>query len=392
MSARKPNLIQKAIVSASLLTASGMAAGWGCPAVLDSVWQAGIAASATTISGSLSAMMESYAASRVLNGMRVQSALKVLALQINASTEKDTTVNLAAKQGLATVLADLSQREAVHNTMMDFNAATGQGFDPCGEVRRSQGVAVAIGEAANDMQTKVIRELDAAPGRVVKDQAPIYARRLQDAKGIYCTASEAAAGLCGSAGQYAGLDVDASNFFASSDVNSPQTAAKNAFLNNLFGAPRSAISAETAKTPAGQAYLEAKRSEDAIRSVSQASLKGIQAWTERRGDGQAGQSVLDALQAKIGTYAGGDNYEEWAKSKAAMSSRGLLVELAKMQATELYMLYEQYQAAGRTEALTAAWLAASTRASSVNGQPSTAVVSDTASQRAHESAARAKVQ
>ncbi|WP_432263042.1 hypothetical protein [Cupriavidus sp. TMH.W2] len=392
MSTRKPNLIQKAIVSASLLTASGMAAGWGCPAVVDSIWQAGIAASATTVSGSLAAMLESYAASRTLNGMRVQSALKILAQQINVSTEKDTTVNLAAKQGLSSVMADLSQREAVHNTMLDFNASTGQGFDPCGEVRRSQSVAVAIGEAATDMQTKVIRELDTAPGRVVKDQAPIYARRLQDAKGIYCTAAEAAAGLCASAGQYAGFDVDASNFFASADANSPQTTAKNAFLNNIFGAPRSAISAETAKTPAGQAYLEAKRSEDAIRSVSQASLKGIQAWTERRGDGEAGQSVLDALQAKVGTYAGGDNYEEWAKSKAAMSSRGLLVELAKMEATGLNMLYETYQAAGRTEALTAAWLAASTRTGGVSGRAGAAAVSDSASQRANESAARAKVQ
>jgi hypothetical protein len=276
---------------------------------------------------------------------------------------------------------------------MDYNAATGQGYDPCGEVTRSQGVAVAIGEAARDMQDKVIRELDAGPGRFIRDKTAIFTRRLQDAKGIYCTADEAAAGLCASAGQYAGLDVDAANLFASADINSAQNTAKNAFLNNLFGVPRTAISAETAKTPAGQSYLDAKRSEDAIRSVSQASFKSIQSWTERRGDGQAGQSVLDALQAKIGTYAGGDNYEEWAKSKASMSERGLLVEYAKMSATELYLLNQTYQQAGRMEGLTAAMLAARARnAGGVNGGQGIAVLSDAAAQQAQDRAARAKVQ
>lgn len=377
--------LQKFAVGLSLLSASGLAAGWGCPAVIDSVWMTGVATAQTTVESAIGGMYEAVTAARTYNGTRVQSALKVLAQQINASSEKQSSVNLGAKQGLASVLTELSQRKAVHNTMMDFNAATGQGYDPCGEVQRSQSVAVAIGEAGRDMTDKVIRELDAAPGRVTKDVSGVFARRLQDAKGVYCTAEEAAAGLCGSAGQYAGLDVDAANFFASSDVNSPQTAAKSALLNHLYGAPRAAISAETAKTPAGQAYLDAKRSEDAIRSVSQASLKGIQAWTERRGDGAAGQSVLDALQQKIGTYAGGDNYEEWAKNKAAQSERGLLVEYAKMTATELYLLHEQYQQAERMEATTAAWLALKARTSG------TATVASAGSQQAQDAAARAKV-
>jgi hypothetical protein len=389
----QPNRLQKAIVSATLLTASGWAAGWGCPAVVDSVWQAGIASNAASITLSLNGMLQTYAEARALNGMRVQSALKVLAQQINASTEKEITVNMGAKQGVASVMADLSQREAVHATMMDYNAATGQGYDPCGEVQRSQGIAVAIGEAGRDMQDKLIREFDAAPGRVVKDKGPIFARRLQEAKGVYCTASEAAAGLCASPGQSAGLDVDAANFFTPSDVNAPQTAAKSAFLNNLFGTPRSAIAADTAKTPAGQAYLDAKRSDDALRSVSQASFKSIQSWTERRGDGPAGQSVLEALQAKIGTYAGGDNYEDWAKSKAAMSERGLLVELAKMSATELYMLDQTYKQAARMEGLTAAMLAARARGTAgVHGTGTPAMEAEAASQRAQDRAARAKVQ
>ena len=128
----------KTSVCVSLLTASGFAAGWGCPAVVDPIWQGGIAAAATSMTGAVAAMVESVSTSRVLNAMRLQAAFKILAQQVSSTTDKQISVDLGAKQGMASVLTELSQRKAVHNTMMDFNAATGQGFDPCGETSRSQ--------------------------------------------------------------------------------------------------------------------------------------------------------------------------------------------------------------------------------------------------------------
>lgn len=374
-----PNALKKkSIVCALLLTVSGAAMGWGCPAVVDSVWMVGMTAAETSITGGITAMTQSVSNARSVNLQQVQSALKVLAKQIGTSAEQEMATNVAAKQASANFQADLSTRKAVFNTMMDYNSATGQGFDPCGEIKRSQNVAVAIGEAATDMKEKVIREIDAAPGRFVTDQSVVVAQRLKDAKGLYCTADEAKAGLCGSAGSQAGKDVDASHFFTSFHQVSPQNDAKSAMLNNMYGVPYQAVSKDTFATPSGKSFLDAKRSEDAIRSVSQASMKSIQSWTEAKGDADNGSaSVLDTLAKKVGTYAGGDNYAEWEKSKASQSERGLLVEYAKMMAAELYMLHADYQQQERMEAIVASLVVLQQRAASAQRGDNKVAAADT---------------
>lgn len=371
---------RKTVVGAALLSISGFAAGWGCPPVIDSVWQAGVTAAQTTISGGILGMAETLAATRLLNLERVLSAIRVLAKQVSTTAEQQVATDIAAKKGAASYLSELSTRKAIFNTMVEYSAATGQGFDPCGELKRTQNIAVAIGEANRDLQEKVIRELDSAPGRVVRDQAAVINQRMSTAKSLYCTEHEAAMGLCSRAGVLAGKDVDASNFFASYHVDAPENRAKSALLNNMYGIPYQTIPRELAATPSGQAFLEAKRNEDAIRSVSQASMKAIQSWTEARGNGSVGSdSVLDALGKKVGTYAGGTNYDAWERDKMTQSERGLLVEYAKMAAAELYMLHMEYQQYERMEANIAAWQALQARRS-VTGE-----------QYAQAAAARAKV-
>jgi hypothetical protein len=358
-------LKKKAVVGIALLTVSGAAMGWGCPAVVDSVWQAGLAAAQVQVEGALTQMYASVSNTRSINLQRLQSALKVLAKQIDTSSEASAAMNTAAKQASANFQSDLSLRKQVFNTILDFDPATGQGYDPCGELKRSQNVAVAIGEAATDMKEKVVREIDAAPGRFVADPGAIVSARLKAAKGVYCTVDEAKAGLCGSPGAMAGKDVDASHFFTSFNQVSPQNDAKSAMLNNMYGVPYQTVGKETFATPAGKSFLEAKRTEDAVRSVSQASLKSIQSWTEAKGDVDNGSaSVLDTLAKKVGTYAGGDNYASWEQGKTAQSERGLLVEFAKMQAAELYFQHLEYQQMERQEALVAAMVATAQRASS----------------------------
>jgi hypothetical protein len=359
---------QKATVCGVLLAVSGAAVATGCPAVMDAVWQAAMVTAGTTISTGITGLVESVSSARVLNLERMQSALRVLTKQIETTSNKQSAVDLGAKQATSSVMTALYQRKAVFNTMMDFNSATAQGFDPCGEVKRSQSVAVAIGEANNDMREKVLRELDTAPGRVVKDQGAVVSQRLKDAAELYCTADEVKAGVCANKSSLAGKDVDASHFFTSFSNRSDEGAAKSALLNNLYGVPYQAPPKEAANSVAGQAFFDAKRNEDAVRSVSQASMKAIQSWTESRGTGpNASDSVLDTLSKKIGTYTGGENYKAWEVSKTSQSERGLLVEYAKMKAAELYMLNAEYQQAERIEANMATLLALQVRATPSNG-------------------------
>lgn len=371
----------KAVVGAVLLSMSGIAAGVGCPPVIDSIWQAGMDSAQASVEAAITASFESISTSRTLNLQRVLSALRVVTKQISASGEQQIAADIAAKKGSASYLSELSSRKAMFNAMIDYSPSTGQGFDPCGELLRSKNIAVAVGEASRDMQEKVIRELDAAPGRLVRDQAALISQRMAAAKTLYCTPDEAAAGLCKAAGTMAGRDVDATNFFTSHDADSPEGKAKSALLNNMFGVPYQAIPKEMAATASGQSFLEAKRAEDAIGSVSQASMKAIQSWTEGRGTGAAkSDSVLDTLSKKVGTYSGGDNYAAWEKDKLSQSERGLLVEYAKMAATELYMLHAEYQQQERIEANVATLQALRARQTSANGD-----------QFVQSAAARAKV-
>lgn len=353
-------LYQRVVAGATLLAFSAAAAAAYCPAVIDSVWEAGVQAAGAALESSLVTMSQSIANTRKFNLERVQSALRVVVKQINVSTDKLIATETGAKQGSAVYAATLSNRKAVFNTMLQYNSATGQGFDPCAELKRSQDVAVAIGEANSDMQEKVIRELDAAPGRLVASRADLIYKRINDAKKLYCTPAEAKMGLC-TVAALPGADVDAGNFFANSTRGSAESNGKSALLNNMYGVPYETIPKAAADTPAGRAFLEAKRNEDAYRSVSQASLKAVQSWTESSSTDKGG-SVLGALEKKIGTYSGGENYAAWEKSKTSQSERGLLVEYAKMAAAELFMLHSEYQQTERIESQIATWQAMHARA------------------------------
>lgn len=362
--------IRKMIAAVVMLSASGFAASSGCPAVVDSVWEAGMTAAGTTIDAAIESMMQTISTTRANNLMRVQSALRVMTKQIDAASNKEIATNLAAEQATSGLAVELANRKAVFHTIMDYNVATGQGFDPCAEIKRSQDVAVAIGEANIDMTEKVIRELDAAPGKLTSNRSGMVAARMSQAKSVYCTADEVRMGLCGSVGAFAGKDVDSANFFKTAVVGTGDANAKSAMLNSMYGVPYQAITKQEAATPNGKAFLEAKRNEDAIRSVSQTSMKAIQSWTEERGTStNKSDSVLEALGKKVNTYAGGDGYAEWEKSKTSQSERGLLVEYAKMAATELYMLHIEYQQLERIEANIATWQALSVRGAMKSNVP-----------------------
>jgi hypothetical protein len=349
---------KKALVCTVLFSLTGFAVATGCPAVEDSIWESGITGSQSALSSALQTMVQSVSTSASEDQQRIQSALHVLTEQINTSSNNSSQVNLAAKQASANLAVEIDNRKAVMNAIDTYGPATGQGFDPCGENDRSKNVAVAVGEASNDMQDKVTREVDAAPGRFVADPGTVVAQRLQVDKGAYCTADEARAGLCLTAGALAGKDVDAANFFTTSAAGSDLDNAKSAFLNNMLGVPDRALSAKAAQTPAGIAYLEQKRDKDAIASVAAASLKTIQSWNESRsGSGTDTQSVMGALSSKIDTYSGGQNYDTWAQTQASQNERGLLIEYAKMSATQLYVAYLKYQSGEREEAVEAARVA-----------------------------------
>lgn len=348
--------VRKMGVCAALLVTSGAAIGYGCPPVIDTVWQAAIELAASTISSAIVAGNESITEANSFNLERISSALSVTTKQTSISSDKEVATDISVKKAVEVAAADASTYKAMFNTIMDYNAATGQGVDPCGNLRRAQTVATAIGEANSDMREKVLREIDNASGSFISDATAVgtmLAKRVSDAKSKYTE------------GPLAGRDVDAPNFFTTANTTSGENQAKSTLLNYMYGVPYPAPNKETMVSPSGKAFLEAKRSEDAFRSVSQASFKTIQSWTESRGTPSSPQpSVLDAIAQKVAVYSGGDNYDAWEQGLASQGERGLLVEYAKMAATELYLLHTEYQQMERIEANVAALLAMRARSKS----------------------------
>ncbi|TKC90171.1 hypothetical protein FAZ69_08470 [Trinickia terrae] len=352
--------LKKTVAGMTLLSFAGVVAASGCPAVADSIWEEGMVAAGGAMTSAITGMVNAVSAERSYNLQRVTGALKVLAEQINSSANNSNSQLRSAKEAAASVQADIYNFKGISKALFDYGPRTGQGYNPCVEQDRSKNLNVALGEASNDMQEKVIREIDAAPGAFVPDRGVAIAQRMRDAANLYCTPGDAAAGLCSAPGPMAGKDLDASNFFASAPGGSTQSNAKSALLNNLFGLPAVALPASAVATPVGQAFLDQKRTSDAVNSVAQASLKSIQSWTEARsstGGATDNQSVLDALSSKVDTYAGGADYDNWAAAQTSQSERGLLVELAKMEALDLSMGYMEYQSEERREAAAAAKLA-----------------------------------
>jgi hypothetical protein len=93
----------------------------------------------------------------------------------------------------------------------------------------------------------------------------------------FCTTSQAASGLCGAAGENAGLSLQASTLFTTAAPDTAMARAQNALINNMVGLPDAPIDGRIAKTSAGQDYVMAKLAKDALTSPAITSLKAIQA-------------------------------------------------------------------------------------------------------------------
>lgn len=346
---------RRAVAGILALVMSGTALGYGCPPVIDPIWQAAVQAAQQAINAAIKSSGNLISEQRAQGSKQIQSALGSLARQIKASADQQANTTIKSQQASADYASLVSDRGMIFRTAMQYDAVSGQGADPCGDVRRNLTVSAALAEAQGDLPARILREVDAAPGRLVTNSSAVVADRVSMSRGKYCTAQEQAQGLCSSVGAQAGLDTDSANFFTSAAAGSEQSKAKNALLNHIYGVPAQLPPEIVQGTPSATAFFEAKRASDAFTSVSLTSAKAVQALTESR-DGMP--SALDAVREKVNVYSGGAGFENWVKRVSAQSEHGLLIDYAKMRAFELWMANLEYQSMERMEANLAALLLA----------------------------------
>jgi len=98
--------------------------------------------------------------------------------------------------------------------------------------------------------------------------------------------------------------------------------------------------------------LKARRVE-ALRSPALISLSAIRAMssTDDHQIGTTASSPLARLDALIGQYGGGPQYEAWSAGLAGQSEHGLLIELTRMRSMSLSLRQQLIEQQARTSAV-----------------------------------------
>lgn len=353
----------KAVVGACLLGVSGLAVGYGCPPVMDPIWQAAMTAAKEIETQGIEQAETKINEWRKQQAARVVSAIKAYTKQVYEAMNKLGEMEIAARNAHATSNEAIMQRERKFEVSLRYDRVDGQGYDPCNELDRAKKVATAVASANQTLSQRSLSEIDAAPGAVVAGNgtSAVLSQRVTDAKTLYCTADEAKAGYC-TVGPLAGKDTNAALFFQTRVNDSQESKALNAGLNYVYGLPESVPGKEVALSPTGQAFLETKRNADALSSVSQATLKTLQGWGESREPGaNATPSVWDAVANVVNRYAGGEGYQDAMRYLTRGSDHGVLVMYAKQKAAELSLRQLEAQQLELIEANMTAQMLSSSR-------------------------------
>lgn len=298
----------------------------------------------------------------------VTTAIKILTKQEAVSAQGISDNAHKNAQSLVTAYQAVKQSEQMKKAQFEFGAH-GQAFKACEVLSDREQAQQDNKSADSSILNKVGSEVIAAPGVYMNPHKAQEA--MLQAHNEFCTTSQAASGLCGAAGENASLSLQASTLFTTAAPDTAMARAQNALINNMVGLPDAPIDGKIAKTSAGQDYVMAKLSKDALTSPAITSLKAIQAqYSPVAGGGTNSHdsstklAPMQHLEKSVARYLGsGQDYKDFAKSQAIKDERGLMVD-GLIQGTErLNLQYQQYKSNERKEAVLAALVSAESKLS-----------------------------
>jgi len=351
---QRNNIIAAAILSTTLSSGAYAALyGFG-PAESWTIQQ--IATQTATVSGNIAAFGAAFSTQMQIKFEQIISAVAVATKQeaLSANVVGDGT-RQAAEQLVNAVRAQRQSDQAA-TAYLNYNPATGQGYDPCGTNAKNRTMDIAFASAAVRAKAAVGMS-DVAPGRLVNSTAQAMQARLDTHRNKFCTEAEANAGLC-SLSRLPGGDTNAALLFDAAPANSLQSEARSAYIQHVLGAPDQKLTASAGGTPAGETFMVVKNRKDALLSVPAYSLAMIDA-ANTQSTQFGGKSPNEVLKLRVNQYFGGKEAEQWSGAMARQTQRGLMVEAAKMAGLEVWIHHKQYEQNQRLEANLAALVLAS---------------------------------
>lgn len=288
------------------------------------------------------------------------SAMRVAASQMATSAKAEINAGQAVMSGRMAAIGSLAQTQLQLQVFQRFSPVSGQGVDPCAQLG-AQNVFAQAGRSATNAVSSIVSQAAAAPGRyggaenymdrLLKMRQSLFATPEEEKLGLGRANNAVVTTTTGAKFALAGADTNAGVLFA--DVADPRVkAAKDAFINHMGGIPDAPIPKDIAMLPAGKDLLMRKNEKDAGMSAALSSLAMIAAQTT---PDKQGPSRTQARREMVGQYFGNSASERW-KGWTTQNERGLLVDQLKMDATQLALMQEQYEAGQREEVLLAATL------------------------------------
>lgn len=343
--------LKKMVVACSVLMGSAGVA-WASCGFTEPLVTAAVVALTATVTGAIAASSAIIVAQNVVQSDRVVSAIAVLTKQKSISSDKASKAMIQSGTAQAIFTTELAQNELVSKLVLDY---TSQGFDPCGQSVATKALANLESSVRIGIPKRVQMEVEGIGGKYGSKVDVLIAREAQHNK-LFCTQSEKDAGICTSVGRFPGGDTNAALLF-STDTSSDAVSARSSLINSIVGLPDEAPSVLSQNSVEGQAYFLEKKKKDAFMGWAANSLKTIQAESE---------GLKAKWDERVGQYFGTPRATLWASAQASQSSRGILVDLVKIEGLTLKTRERAIRARLRLETNFAALVELENQA--INGQ------------------------
>lgn len=326
----------------------------------------------------------------------ITAALKVLSQQ-KATTAMQVSKAIADNTKIEAAAEDAKEQSEKKIQVMEDYGPAGQGHQVCTIQKEREKTVHKENQTRQAVPNMIRTEVSGRPGRYA-ERGSQMATRLALHEQLYCTASQAASGLCAAEAPRAGKSLMASTMFEPASKGSDEYNDKSAFINNMVGLAHDPLLPEQVNTIMGQSYADNKRRVDSIKSTAITYLKGLQAqWSGTGGESAESQDSTNAnaseerqLQAstegdKTGSgtektseasqestnslaeqlkkdvdryFGGGEEYKSWSQTLVGLNERGVMKELLQIKALRLKLAADEFEQLSQQEAMLAAYTSA----------------------------------
>lgn len=352
----KKKVIGLVLASVFTITAAPDAKAYGCPTYDDQGTVSALTVTELALKGLWRSLFNGLSKMLLGYDRKELASLKVLAAQISMAARAEINAKEALAKGYMSALGLLESAKEQKRVFEKYSPQTGQGVDPCRQLTVHQLVVIAEIKARELARSWAAKGPNSSgrwgdPAGFNRAQQALrrqyFATKDEEALGLGKASTDTVKTATGQNFPLAGADTNGQVLFADT-ADERVSIAKQAFINNIIGAPVSPIANPQGTTPAARQYFVLKNRRDALVSAVSHSLTTIAA--ENTPDKSTGKSKAQAMRDVRDLYYGPNAAARWT-AWMTQDIHGLRQDRMRLDAAALSNKYEQFKVGQRTELL-----------------------------------------